>query len=155
MMDTTVYTMPDGAYIQRVDRRTARKLYDAGAPIWLQACRLHPAGAWTQAVQIERNDADGATFEQVENAFMYYNCTPETGKRVAWYARPMLSHDSNDMPAYCAYGKHRNGHVYRLDKPLTDAQRVTLAKYRSVKIMHGASEFAPEIKYDAIWLEDR
>lgn len=151
-MDNAVYTMPDGRYIQRVDRRTARKLYDAGKPVWAQACKLSPNGVWSLA--FDATNAGGETFEQFESAFMYYNCTPETGKRVAWYARPKLAHDSNDMPAYCAYGKHRNGYVYRLDKPLTDAQRATLAKYRNVKIVQGASEFAPEVRYDAIWLED-
>ena len=150
-MDKTIYTLPDGGYIQRVDRRIARKLYDAGKPVWAQAAKMRPAGVWSQALEVA-SVPGGATFDAMETAYMYYNCTPETGTRVAWYAQPVLSHDSNDMPCYCAYGRYKGGYLYRLDKPLTDAQCATLAKYRNVKVMRGCTEFAPEIRFNAVWL---
>lgn len=64
----------------KINRREARKLFNKGEVISMGASKMRPE--WSAMVC----KALGKTFEQTENEVYYYNCNPETGRRVAYYA---------------------------------------------------------------------
>ena len=73
--------------IEQVQKRTAKKLFDAGETIFLQSCNMDPFGVWSTCHGITKERADGDTFEAIVNSFEYYNCTAETGLYTTFYKR--------------------------------------------------------------------
>lgn len=71
--------------IAHIEKRTAKKLFEAGETIFLQSCNMHPFGAWSQCIKI--NNKNGETFESGVNAFEYYNCGNEQGLYTNFYKR--------------------------------------------------------------------
>ena len=69
--------------LERISKATARKLYNQGIPVYACPCKLRPGGPWSPEVMFP-TDA-GRTFDQLVNAATFYNCTPETGKYLAFY----------------------------------------------------------------------
>ena len=74
----------EGREYGRVSRTMARKAYEAGEAVCFCADRMRPDGMWGGGVYITKKEDH--TFEQYENEFMFYNCRPETGLRIAFYA---------------------------------------------------------------------
>lgn len=85
----------DGKQYKRIDKRQAKKLYDAGKTIILCACNLRPFGFWRPEIPINKTDylkhgytapASDYDFRHRVNSFEFYNCTnTETGKYCAFY----------------------------------------------------------------------
>ena len=73
--------------IEQVQKRTAKKLFDAGETIFLQSCNMRPFGVWSTCYDITKDSADGATFDSIVNNFEYYNCSRETGMYATFYKR--------------------------------------------------------------------
>jgi len=73
--------------IKQVQKRTAKKLFEAGETIYLQSSNMRPFGAWSTCVDINKEKADGETFEAIVNSFEYYNCSRETGLYTTFYKR--------------------------------------------------------------------
>lgn len=77
----------------QVQKRTAKKLYNAGKIIYLCPCKMTPIGVWNIgcAVSKEYNPYqdvridDNKSFEHVVNSFNYYNCGSDTGKYITFY----------------------------------------------------------------------
>lgn len=75
--------------LKRVNKTVAKRLYNSGVDVLFIPCNLHPEnnfyclGIW-ENIQL---DGQYNTFEQLYNAFMYYNCTPETGRYIAFYVK--------------------------------------------------------------------
>ena len=66
----------------RINKTTARKLYETGAVIYAVPCKLNPAGPWAELVALPVGN-----FESECNSFVYYNCTSETGKYISFYIK--------------------------------------------------------------------
>ena len=76
--------------ITQVQKRTAKKLFEAGETIYLQSSNFHPFGVWSRCMDTNKNNVNcvGYTFETVVNDFEYYNCTcNETGKYTTFYKK--------------------------------------------------------------------
>lgn len=65
----------------KITKALARKLYDEGKPVRLVASKMNPD---LFSSPIDRKVC-GVDFENVVNAFRYYNCNAECGKRVCYY----------------------------------------------------------------------
>lgn len=64
----------------RVQKRTAKKLYNAGETIYICACLINPRGNIGAAAL-----PTGEDWERLINEFVYYNCNFECGKYPAFY----------------------------------------------------------------------
>lgn len=71
--------------IERIQKKTAEKLFNSGETIYVQSSNFHPFGAWSQCVEI--NNKNGDSFESAVNSFEYYNCNNETGYYATFYKR--------------------------------------------------------------------
>lgn len=69
--------------LERISKATARKLYNQGIPVYACPCKLRPGRPWSPEVMFPTDT--GRTFDQLVNAATFYNCTPETGKYLAFY----------------------------------------------------------------------
>lgn len=67
----------------RINKATARKLFNEGKEIWLTACNMRPECG---ILLNTRNYTDlGNDFDKIVNAFQYYNCNNECGRYPAYY----------------------------------------------------------------------
>lgn len=76
--------------ITQVQKRTAKKLFEAGETIYLQSSNFHPFGVWSRCLDTNKDNINciGSTFEALVNEFEYYNCTDsETGKYTNFYKK--------------------------------------------------------------------
>ena len=67
----------------KITKGMARKLYNEGKEVMIIPNRVRvdsPLASWLT----KANDVD---FEKVCNAVFYYNCSPETGMNLAYYAK--------------------------------------------------------------------
>ena len=67
-----------------ITKGMARKLYNKGEEIMIIPNRVRPDGPL--ASWITKPDDDSVSFEQVCNTVFYYNCSPETGMTLVYYA---------------------------------------------------------------------
>lgn len=67
---------------KRVNKRVARKLFNAGGVVYLAPCKANPCSDWVGLIDIRK---ESAAFDTVINEFEYYNCNFEMGKRAAYY----------------------------------------------------------------------
>lgn len=65
----------------RINRRTARKLYDNGMTIYLLPSKAAIGSIWICPLPISGQ----SDFDKKVNAYQYYNCNKEVGKRVHYY----------------------------------------------------------------------
>lgn len=65
---------------KRVNRGTAKKLFEEGKSVYGVPCNLRPSVGVCALF-----DKNNGTFESIENAIMYYNCNSETGKTLWFY----------------------------------------------------------------------
>lgn len=75
--------------VERIDKRTARKLYNAGKTIYLQGCTMRFDNMWQSACPIskDREQWEGQNFDSTVNEYTYYNCDSERGRYVHFYVR--------------------------------------------------------------------
>ena len=71
--------------IEQIQKRTAKKLFDAGETIYMQTSNFHPFGVWSQCIEI--NNKESRLFEDIVNSFEYYNCNSEAGYYTTFYKR--------------------------------------------------------------------
>ena len=71
--------------MKRISMTRARKLYAHGEHIYLMPSKAVPGSIWILPVRISHDDYDPRDFDAEVNAYRYYNCTAETGKRVHFY----------------------------------------------------------------------
>ena len=71
--------------MKRVTMTQARKLYNKGNKVYLMPSKAVPGSIWILPTRISMSDHDPRTFDSEVNAYRYYNCTAETGKRVHFY----------------------------------------------------------------------
>ena len=83
----TGYFYGEKITIVQVQKRTAKKLFESGETIYLQSCNMQPFGVWSTCFGINKERADGDTFESIVNNFEYYNCDNERGLYTTFYKR--------------------------------------------------------------------
>ena len=99
-MNNFIFT-DNGNHYKRIDKRQARRAYDAGETVYLCPCNLRPFGFWRPEIDINKTDylkagfsepfifSDGSSemdFNRRLNQFEFYNCiNTETGKYSAFY----------------------------------------------------------------------
>jgi len=70
----------------KITKALARKMYNNGEEVMIIPNKVRPNGmlaSWTTK-PIDDPDAD---FDKLCNAIFYYNCSPETGMNLAYYAK--------------------------------------------------------------------
>lgn len=81
-----------GGY-SRISKAKAEKLYNDYQTIYLCPVKMSPVNMWTGAMQARKDCTVNGytdreeTFNQLYNAFSYYNCNNETGKYIAFYVK--------------------------------------------------------------------
>ena len=75
-----------GTQYGRVTRTKAKKAFERGEIVYFCADKMRPDGMWAGGVVIHNKLDTNKTFEQYEKEFAFYNCRPETGLRIAFYA---------------------------------------------------------------------
>lgn len=69
----------------KITKALAKKLYDKGEEVMVIPSRVRPTGmlaSWQKKPDDEPGD-----FEKLCNAVFYYNCSPETGMTLHYYAK--------------------------------------------------------------------
>lgn len=72
--------------MMQITKGLARKMYNEGEEIMIIPNRVRPNGVlatWTT----KPADDPNADFDKLCNAIFYYNCSPETGMKLAFYAK--------------------------------------------------------------------
>ena len=70
----------------KITKALAKKMYDNGEEIMIIPSRIRPNGmlaSWTS----KPADDPSADFDKLCNAVFYYNCSPETGMSLTYYAK--------------------------------------------------------------------
>lgn len=70
----------------KITKALARKMYNNGEEIMIVPNKVRPNGVlahWTT----KPADDPHADFDKLCNAIFYYNCSPETGMNLAYYAK--------------------------------------------------------------------
>lgn len=74
--------------LKRVNKTTAKKLYNSGFDVLFIPCKLNPENNYFCMGIVENKFLEsnsGIDFEKLENSFSYYNNRPDTGKYTAFY----------------------------------------------------------------------
>lgn len=72
--------------MEKITKGMARKLYDSGKEVMIIPNKIRPNSIlafWTS----KPNDDPDATFDKLCNGIFYYNCSPETGMKLVYYAK--------------------------------------------------------------------
>jgi len=69
----------------KITKGMARKLYNEGEEVMIIPSKVRPDGMLT-AWYHKSAEADD-TFEKLCNIIFYYNCSPETGMSLVYYAK--------------------------------------------------------------------
>ena len=70
----------------KITKALARKMYNNGEEVMIIPNKVRPNGmlaSWTS----KPADDSSADFDKLCNAIFYYNCSPETGMNLAYYAK--------------------------------------------------------------------
>lgn len=79
------YTWSENGFtFKRISRKKARTAYNNGLPVIACPVNLRPGKPWSPEIIITPDPE--SSFEQIENAFYFYNIrNTETGRYIAWY----------------------------------------------------------------------
>ena len=70
--------------MKKINKSTARKLYNEPKEFWITACNMRPeAGILIGSLSFEQ--MAGVSFDAMVNSFSYYNCDSERGRYPAYY----------------------------------------------------------------------
>jgi hypothetical protein len=73
--------------VKQIQKRTAKKLYEAGETIYLQTSNFYPFGIWQSLMNVCSRDEVDPDFEYLCNSFRWYNCDNERGRYIHFYKR--------------------------------------------------------------------
>ena len=69
----------------KITKALARKMYNEGKEVMIIPNKVRPNSIlanWTR-----KPDTEDSDFDKLCNAIFYYNCSPETGMNLAFYAK--------------------------------------------------------------------
>lgn len=67
--------------MRKIEKRTAKKLFNAGKQIYAIPCRLNTNSLWISPIPL-RNTKD---FDKQVDEIAFYNCSYETGRYLHYY----------------------------------------------------------------------
>ena len=70
----------------KITKGMARKLYNEGKEVMIIPNRIRPTSMLASWTTKPADDSD-ADFDKLCNAIFYYNCSPETGMNLVYYAK--------------------------------------------------------------------
>lgn len=70
----------------KITKALARKMYNNGEEVMIIPNRMRPTGPLAAWYGLE-HDSEHWDFDKLCNAIFYYNCSPETGMNLAYYAK--------------------------------------------------------------------
>lgn len=70
---------PAGVRVKQVNKTAARKAYNNGHTVYLNACNMRLNNPWTSPIPVHNED-NATSFDSIVNSFEYYNCVAECGK---------------------------------------------------------------------------
>ena len=74
--------------LQRIDKRQARRLYNAGYDVLFLPCNMNPVSLWGMGIWQNLTDwGQYKDFDTLCNWYTWYNCTAETGRYIAFYIK--------------------------------------------------------------------
>ena len=68
-----------------VSRNKARKAFVEGKKVGMSPSKVNPFSYFGECFNHPIMRGDGDTFERIENAFLYYNCNKETGRKIRYF----------------------------------------------------------------------
>lgn len=71
---------------RRINKTTARGLFDDGKTIRICPAKTNPDNVWGHYADIDYDDGE-ADFDSLVNAYTFYNCNAELGRYPAFYYR--------------------------------------------------------------------
>lgn len=69
----------------RINKKQARKLYDAGKAFYILACNLCFSNVWQSPFLVENDSSYNEPFDKLVNMYEFYNCDKQRGKYAAFY----------------------------------------------------------------------
>ena len=69
----------------KITKALARKMYNNGEEIMIIPSKIRPYSML--ASWIRKPEQEDGDFEKLCNAIFYYNCSPETGMNLVYYAK--------------------------------------------------------------------
>ena len=69
----------------KITKALARKMYNNGEEIMIIPSKIRPNSML--ASWIRKTEQEDGDFEKLCNAIFYYNCSPETGMNLVYYAK--------------------------------------------------------------------
>lgn len=70
--------------MKKINKTSARKLFDQGKTIRLFPCKANINSPWW-AGGVQVSSKIGETFDQIVNAYEWYNCNSEAGRYAHFY----------------------------------------------------------------------
>lgn len=67
--------------MKRIEKRTAKKLFNAGKQIYAIPCRLNINSGWVSPIPLHNTKE----FDKQINEIEFYNCSYETGRYLHYY----------------------------------------------------------------------
>ena len=84
-MKSMIFTENEQTF-RRVTKSAARKAFNSGMDVMLCPSKLRPGKPWNPEVLVNQSrSGEDATFDQVVNAFEYYNTSAETGRTTNYF----------------------------------------------------------------------
>lgn len=75
--------------LKQINKTEAKKLFEQGTQIYLQASNMHPFGVYQNVCPIRHDphEADNTMnqFDYITNSYRWYNCDNERGRYVHYY----------------------------------------------------------------------
>ena len=94
MTYSDVQILFQGKVLKQINKRKAKRLYEAGKRIFLHPCKMSFFSPWSTPCETPPKAEEEMTFEAYSNSFSDYNCTNETGTYIQYlcYENDILSH---------------------------------------------------------------
>lgn len=74
--------------LKQINKTEAKKLFEQGTQIYLQASNMHPFGVWQSVCPVRQKQLmsdEINTFDDLTNSYKWYNCDNERGRYVHYY----------------------------------------------------------------------
>ncbi|MBP5412260.1 MAG: hypothetical protein J6Y47_03270 [Bacteroidales bacterium] len=84
-MKNNSYKIDNYTELKRINKQTARKIYNMNLPVYFIPCKELPLSPWLDFGTWTTKEKTESEFDMFCNSFEYYNCNNETGKYIAFY----------------------------------------------------------------------
>lgn len=75
----------DNKQVKQINKTTAKKLYNEGETIYLNACKMSLNNCWTSPMPLDNKAQE--KFSTMVNEYEYYNCCSERGNYANFFTQ--------------------------------------------------------------------